>query len=320
MEKSTLVFLATRPNSFQKGAGFSMSTIILPLLILLLMNGVLFSAEDPLKKKFVGKLHSIVDAADAVVGIALKDLKSGEEILINENDLFPQASSIKVHILAEVYRQAEAGKFKLTDVKPLPSSVRVGGSGVLNELGANSVSMSIRDYAVLMIVLSDNTATNLLIDLVGMEHVNKSLESLGATKTKLQRVMMDVQAAKEGRENIGTPKEVMAVLEKLYRGEVVNKTASNDMLSILRKPKSGLIRAGVPSAVDVANKEGEVEGMRCDVGIVYLPDSPYIICVMTKLLLKEEDGPKIITEVSQAAYNYFERKANSNEYGRRIPK
>ncbi|MBI3579614.1 MAG: serine hydrolase, partial [Ignavibacteriales bacterium] len=195
-----------------------------------------------------------------------------------------------------------------------------GGSGVLNELGQKSVSMSIRDYAVLMIVLSDNTATNVLIDLVGMENVNKSLRALGATKTKLQRIMMDVKAAAEGRENIGTPKEVMMVLEKLYRGEIVSKTACDDMLSILRKEKSGAIRSGLPATVELANKEGEVEGIRCDVGIVYLPDSPYIICAMTKLLAKDEDGPKIISEISRAAYSYFERKANSNQYGRRIPK
>ncbi|MBI3586281.1 MAG: serine hydrolase [Ignavibacteriales bacterium] len=278
------------------------------------------SQSDPLKQKFINKLSSIIDGADAVVGVAMKDLKTGEEISINADEIFPQASSIKIHILAELYRQAEQGKFHLSDVLSLPEKARVGGSGVLNELGQNSVSMSIRDYAVLMIVLSDNTATNALIDLVGMENVNKSLRALGATKTKLQRVMMDIKAAAEGRENIGTPKEVMMVLEKLYTGEIISKAASDDMLSILRNEKSGAIKAGLPPNVEVANKEGEVEGIRCDVGIVYLPQAPYLICVMTKLLAKDDDGPKIITEISRVAYSYFERKANSNQYGRRIPK
>ncbi|MEX0736418.1 MAG: serine hydrolase [Bacteroidota bacterium] len=111
---------------------------------------------------------SIVSSSDAVVGVAIKDLTTGEELFINEDEIFPQASSIKIHILAELYRQAEEGKFKLTDIKPLPESVRVGGSGVLGELGKNSVTMSLRDYAVLMVVLSDNTATNLLIEKVGI--------------------------------------------------------------------------------------------------------------------------------------------------------
>ena len=278
------------------------------------------AAEDLLKAKFVEKLNSVVRSSDAVVGVAIKELKSGEEFVINGDEIFPQASSIKIHILTELYRQAESGKLRLSDIVPLRESTKVGGGQILTELGLNTVSMSIRDYAVMMIMLSDNTATNMLIDLVGMENVNKNLRALGATRTKLQRVMMDVKAAAEGRENIGTPREVMMVLEKLYRGEIVNRKTCDDMLSILRKPKDGPIKAGVPSAVEVANKEGEVEGIRCDVGIVYLPGAPYIICVMTKLLLNADDGPRIITDISRAAYQYFERKANSNPYGRRIPK
>jgi beta-lactamase class A len=171
-----------------------------------------------------------------------------------------------------------------------------------------------------MIVLSDNTATNLLIRQVGMENVNKFLRSQGAVKTKLQRMMMDMKAATEGRENIGTPKEVLMILEKLYHGEIVNKKASDEMLSILQKPKDGPIRSGTPAEIIVANKEGDVEGVRCDVGIVYLPKAPYAICVMTKLLARESDGPRIIEEISRLTYQYFERKANSNQFGRRIPK
>lgn len=292
----------------------------IPTVLLVLLAASPAHSEDLLKKKFTEKMHSIVASSDAVVGVAIKDLTTGEEFFINEDEVFPQASSIKIHILAELYRQAGEGAFTLTDIAPLPESVRVGGSGVLDELGRHSVSMSLRDYAVLMIVLSDNTATNLLIDKVGMDRVNRFLVSQGATKTKLQRVMMDVQAAKEGRENIGTPREVLRVLEKLFKGELVSNSASEDMIAILKKPKGGALRAGLPGGIELANKEGEVEGIRCDVGIVFLPGSPYAICVMTKLLLTPEDGPKIISEISRAAYGYFERKANSNQFGRRVPR
>jgi beta-lactamase class A len=241
--------------------------------------------------------------------------------LFNEDEIFPQASCIKIHILAELYRQAEQGKFRLTDVLPLPVAVRVSGSGVLNELGDSGVSMSLRDYAVLMIVLSDNTATNLLIQQVGMENVNRFLQLQGSVKTKLQRVMMDVKAAAEGRENIGTPKEVLKILEKLYKGELVSKKASEEMLTILKKSKQpdGPIRAGIPGEIDLANKEGDIEGVRCDVGIVFLAKSPYAICVMTKYLLHASDGPRIITDISRMTYEYFERNANFNRYGRRMP-
>jgi beta-lactamase class A len=290
------------------------------VLAILLFGSLACSADDSLKGQFVQKLRSIVETSDAVVGVAIKNLATGEKISINENEVFPQASSIKIHILAELYHQAEQGKVRLSDLLPLPASVRVGGSGILNELGESGVSMSIRDYAVLMIVLSDNTATNLLIKQVGMENVNKFLQSHGAVKTRLQRVMMDVKAAAEGRENIGTPKEVLMMLEKMYRGEIVSKKASDDMLSILRKSKEGPIRAGIQADINVANKEGDVEGVRCDVGIVYLPKSPYVLCVMTKLLVRDSDGPRIITDISRLTYQYFERKANSNQFGRRISK
>ncbi len=279
-----------------------------------------FSQTDLLKEKMTTKIKQIIEQSDAVVGVAIKNLRSGEQILFNEDDIFPQASSIKIHILSEVYKQAVEGKFNLTDIKQLPIFARVGGSGILSSLGENSISLSIRDYCVLMIVLSDNSATNLLIDLVGMKNVNESLIKNGATKTKLQRVMMDMQAAKEGRENISTPKDVMTILEKLFTETLVNKQASDDMLSIMKIEKDGALKSGIAPSVVIANKEGDIEGVRTDVGIIYLENNPYIICVMTKMLQREEDGPKIITDISREVFNYFERKANSNQYGRRIQK
>lgn len=285
------------------------------------LSSMTVSAQsDLLKEKFSARLHRIAGEADAVVGFVIKDLKSGERFALNETEIFPQASSIKIHILTEVYRQAAAGKFSLNDIRPLPSSARVAGSGVLSMLGERTVSMSVRDYCVLMMNLSDNTATNLLIDLVGMKNVNESLVKEGAPETKLQRIMMDYQAAKEGRENIATPKDVALVLEKLYNGTMVNRAASDDMLAVMRLEKEGWIKSGVGTGVPVASKAGDIEGVKVDAAVVYLENGPYVITVMTKMLLKEPDGGRIITDISRAAYEYFERKASSNRFGRRIPK
>jgi beta-lactamase class A len=288
------------------------------LLLFIVVLQFSFPQSDRLKEKMTTKIKEIVEEADAVVGVAIKDLRSGDQILINEEEIFPQASSIKVHILSEVFKQASEGKFSLSDIKQLPASMRVGGSGILSSLGEKSVSLSIRDYCVMMIVLSDNSATNLLIDLVGMKNVNESLQKNGASKTKLQRVMMDVQAAKEGRENISTPKDVLTILDKLNNGTLINKQASDDMLSILKLDKEGPLKSGIPSSVSIANKGGDIDGVRNDIGIIYLENNPYIICVMTKMLKSAEDGPKIITDISRETFNYFERKANSNQFGRRI--
>lgn len=293
---------------------------MIKFLLLIVLIQFSFSQTDPLKDKMITKIKQIVEQADAVVGVAIKDIRTGDQILFNEEDIFPQASSIKIHILAEVYKQASEGKFSLTDSKQLPKSSRVGGSGILSSLGEKTVSLSIRDYCVMMIVLSDNSATNYLIDLVGMKNVNESLQKYGALKTKLQRLMMDSQAAKEGRENISTPKDVMNILEKLYSGTMVSKQSSEDMLSILKLEKDGSLKSGIPASIAIANKGGEIEGVRTDVGIVYLENNPYIICVMTKMLLHDTEGPTIITQISRETFTYFERKVNSNQYGRRISK
>ena len=298
----------------------TMKNTVLFFILAVTVYATALAADNVLHNKFLNRLHAIADTSDCVVGVAIKDLKSGEEFLINENEIFPQASSIKIHILAELYRQAATKKISLSDMKTLPPSMKVGGGGILSELGDNTVSMSLRDYAVCMMVVSDNAATNLLIDVVGMNNVNASLQSLGATQTKLQRVMMDTKASAAGRENISTSHEAIVVLEKLYNGTLVNKQACDDIILIMSKENKTPLHNGVPSTVKVADKGGKLDGVRCGVGIVYLENNPYIICVMTKLLMNDEDGSRIISLISRLAYNYFERKANSNEFGRKIPK
>lgn len=291
-----------------------------PLLVLALFAQSLFAQQDILREKFENELRTIAGSADAVVGIVVKDLRTGEQFRLNDKELFPTASSIKVFILAEVYRQAAEGKFSLSDIRPLTPAHRVGGSGVLSLLGERSVSMSIRDYCVLMIQQSDNTATNLLIDLVGMKNVNAFAAKIGCASTLLQRVMMDVAAAKAGRENISSPSDLALMFERLHNGEVVSAEASKDMLKILGMEKDGALKSGLPAGIQIANKGGEIEGIRCDAGIVALEGSPYAVCVMTKMLLKDQEGGEIITAVSRTVYQYLERKVNSNQYGRRIPR
>jgi len=290
------------------------------LLVLALFARSLFAQQDILREKFENELRTIAGSADAVVGIVVKDLRTGEQFRLNDKELFPTASSIKVFILAEVYRQAAEGKFSLSDIRPLTPAHRVGGSGVLSLLGERSVSMSIRDYCVLMIQQSDNTATNLLIELVGMKNVNAFAAKIGCASTLLQRVMMDVAAAKAGRENISSPVDLALMFERLHNGEIVSAEASKDMLKILGIEKDGALKSGLPVGIQIANKGGEIEGIRCDAGIVALEGSPYAVCVMTKMLLRDQDGGEIITAVSRTVYQYLERKVNSNQYGRRIPR
>ncbi len=281
-------------------------------------SGFAAAQSDILLSSFKSRISEIVKNSDAVVGISVKIPDSGELIAVNDKELFPTASSIKIFILAEVFRQAAAGKFSLNDILQVPLGARVGGSGVLSSLGERSVSMSVRDYAVLMMTLSDNTATNLLIDLVGMEQVNQFARSIGCTSTKLQRKMMDAQAAKEGRENISSPADFVTLLDLLRRREIVSAEASSDMLTIMKMNNGGWLRKGIPPSVEIASKSGNVEAVSCDAGIVYLGKNPYIICVMTTSLASDDDGGPIITSISSTVFRYLDRKFNSNKYGRRV--
>jgi beta-lactamase class A len=272
--------------------------------------------KQVLDEKLMDGVRAIEAGLDGVLGLAVRDLKTGKTYFINENEVFPQASSIKIALLLEVFKQAEEGKLRLDEFVDLEPGKKVAGSGVLFYMGKPRLSLSIHDLCVLMIVLSDNTATNLLIEKAGMEAVNRRMDALGLTKTRLRRKMMDLTAAAEGRENVSTPVEMMALLEKIQGGQVLEEPYRGELIDILASPKKSPLHAGVPEDVIVAEKPGELEAVRCDSGIVYLKDRPFVICVMTTYLKNDAAGNPAIAAVAKLVYEHFSRLQRSSEYGR----
>ena len=269
-----------------------------------------------LREKTQRQLTTIADGLDGVMGYVIVDVASGERFERLAGETFPLASTIKLAILYEMFKQAEEGRLRLDESRPLDRRHVVGGSGVLVELSAPS--MSLRDYAVLMIVLSDNSATNLLIDAVGMENVTRRMSSLGMPGLKLRRRMIDTEAALRGDENVGSPDEIAKLLGMLHRGEGLQQASRDAIIAILRKAKPSALRDGVPNSVPVANKTGTLEGVAADAGIVYLADRPYIFVATTTYLESNAAGQDAIRAASRAAYDYFNRIARSSEYGRVI--
>ncbi len=270
-----------------------------------------------LHRKTFEKIKFIADTSNGVIGVAVKNLETGETFLINENLVFPQGSAIKIPVLIEVLKQANEGKFKLTNKIKIEKGHQVGGSGVLKEFGDGLSELSIYDLCVLMITVSDNTATNILIDLVGMENVNKTLEKLGFKNTKLQRKMIRPDASARGEENLSTPFEAMKFMEMLYKGEIINKEISNQALEILKKDKEGNLRKYLPANVQIANKPGGIEGVACEWGIVLLPRHPYVIVVMSNYNLTS--ASEAIAQISKVIYEHFWRTSLSTKYGMRVP-
>ena len=255
---------------------------------------------------------------DGVIGVAIEDLTTGQKYLLRENEIFPQASSIKIAVLAELYRQAQQGKLKLTDVYKVNASDLVADSRIMNGLSPGVTQLTLRDLATMVSAVSDNSATNILIDRVGMENVNTLLDSLGLRNTRLRRKMMDLKAAGEGRENISTPSDMMTLLESIYRGKVLNKTLAEDFFNILSVRKNSWIPRDLPENLKVADKDGELEGVRTNSGVVFLDQRPYILCVMTTYLRRERDGEEAISKISLDTYRMFDRLARASEYGRVI--
>ena len=269
-----------------------------------------------LKAKLERRLEAIAVGLNGVMGYAVLDLASGDRIGRLDRDAFPTASTIKLAVVYELFKQVEEGKVRLDQVLPLDRSKAVGGSGVLFQLG--TPALSIRDYATLMVIVSDNTATNVLIDLLGLDKIASRMSALGLSETKLRRRMMDLAAARRGDENVSTPAEIVRLLEIIWKGEGLSATGRDEAIALLKKPKVSRLRAGLPSTVDAADKPGELEGVRVDAGLVFAGNRPYILCVMTTYLNNEMEGETAIVELAKAAYEYFSRLGSGGAYGRQI--
>jgi beta-lactamase class A len=277
---------------------------------------------DLLWEKLDGTIQQINNDLDGAMGVAIMDLTDGRTFLLNADHTFATASSIKVAVLAELFlqeqqsREGASGKAKLNDLYTMDAHDLVDDSSIMSGLTPGVSRITNRDLAIFMVAVSDNSATNVLIDRVGMQNVNALLGSLGLQHTKLQRKMMDVKAAREGRENVATPREMMNLFAALYQNKVLTKALTDDFFKILGTHKESDIPRFIPEGVVCANKPGELAGVRNDVGIVFAPQRPFVIVVMTGYLQHELDGDDAIARIAGAAYEYFDRMGRSSPYGR----
>jgi beta-lactamase class A len=278
--------------------------------------------DDLLWKKLSDRVAEIVERFDGVMGVAIADLTDDQAILKNADRVFPTASSIKIAILLELYHQDQeartgvAGKAKLDDVYTFDPKDLVEDSQIMAGLTPGVTRVTNRDLAQFMIAVSDNAAANIVIDRVGRENVNAMLRSLDLAKTTLRRKMMDVAAARRGEENISTPQEIVRLLEAIYRGKALNKELTAAFIQQLSTLKESYIPRELPAGIQIANKPGNLEGVRTDSGILFVKNRPFAMSVMTAYDRDERAAEHAISEIALNAYHYFEMRGKTSDYGR----
>ncbi|HTK94107.1 MAG TPA: serine hydrolase [Terriglobales bacterium] len=272
--------------------------------------------QEALKSKLTAQVRDIAGRLDGVMGVAILDLTSGETILLHPDDVFAQASSIKIAVLAELYRQDEQGGARLGDTYIVRQEDIVADSDIMGGLTPGRTALTNRDLATMMVAVSDNAATNVLIDHVGMEKVNAMLRSLGLKQSALRRKMMDIKAASEGRENVSTPREMMTLLAAIYQGKLLDKAHTDAFFKMLATHKDDYAARALADDVVAATKPGALEAVRNSSGVIFAPGRPFVLCVMTAYDRDERAAEAAIGEVAVASYRHFAMLGKTSPYGR----
>jgi beta-lactamase class A len=237
----------------------------------------------------------------APTAIEVFDLSTGYHMGWNSSASMPAASTIKIPVMVEVFLQLQAGKFDLQRRVELTASDKDYGSGDLCDAPVGTM-YPISVLIDKMIDVSDNTATNMLIRLVGRRSINSGMVDLGLRRTRLTQ---DIRTSDWGiRQNLRTsPADLVRLLELMARRQLVDQWSSNEMISILEQDQfNTLIPEPLPIDVPIAHKTGSFFDTLNDAGIVYAGDAPYVIAVMTTSLRSQDAGRRFIHTISRLAY------------------
>jgi len=228
------------------------------------------------------RIKASVNNFDQDIGLLIKDCASGWEISVNKEKLFPSASLVKMPIMAGIFSASAEDGLDLSSVITLDDQSKTSGSGILKNYAAGT-NFDIEKLTEIMITESDNTATNMLIDHLGIETLNGYFKKIGLSHTNLARKMMDFSGRQKGVENYTCAQDLGYLLEQIYFSKLINKEFSRKCLEILKKQKiKDRIPARLPVSAQVAHKTGLEKHVCHDAGIVFTLHGDFIICVLTR--------------------------------------
>jgi beta-lactamase class A len=279
---------------------------------------VLIPAEPSLAER----IAPIAKAHKGKVAVAVKHLVTGEEFHLNADEVMPTASLIKTAVMVEAYWQAEEGKVKLDDRLTLKADDKVPGAGVLTDSFTPGATFALRDAVRLMMTVSDNTATNMVLDKIGLPSTNDRMEKLDLKETKIHAKVYKgstTSIAPERTKKYGlgstTAREMVTLLELLHAGKVVTPKACEEMLGIMRKNQDNeLMMRLLPNGAVAAHKTGAVNASRTDAGILYLKGKPAVaLCVLTtdnqdQRWVVDNEAQLTIAKVAKEVHDHFAEK------------
>ncbi len=286
----------------------------------------------------MSSIETAVSAVRAQVGYAATQLDTGRELSSRADEVFFTASTFKVPLLAALYKLIDAGRIDPGQRIELTDADRVPGSSVLKELGAG-LNPTVHDLATLMIIVSDNTATDLVFGLVGKDYLRSTMDELGLAQTRIPmttrellysiggldptnpehtyaeatarlksgRLVPDADGFSEEKSDVSSPADMSRLLAALHNGDALTPSSREAALDILKRQQlNTVIPMLLPTGTVIAHKTGSYKGVRCDVGIVYGPSGPYAVAIMAK----DVEGNSLevdlsLAKVSKAIYDEF---------------
>ena len=262
-----------------------------------------------MKASLEDNIRKIIDLCDGRVSVVI-DLPL-QSIIINGDRPYSAASLIKIPILLEGFRQSEKGQISLSDKVMVPKKGRVGGAGVLASLSEN-LSLTIEDLLTLMIIVSDNTASNLLIDRLGSNSIQELCHSLNLKETRLLRKMMDFKAMEGGLNNFTSALDIITCLKVMDHSPEFSQTSREKMLNILQQQQFDhkLPAKMDKDAVFVGNKTGELPGVEHDCAILKYGDKTGYIAVLIDELEENESGKYIIAQIGKLVFDFLVHEMN----------
>jgi beta-lactamase class A len=263
------------------------------------------------------RVEAVIKASGAEVAVAMRTLDGGRELMIRAADSFHAASTMKVPVMIELFRQAQAGTLSLDQRIPVvnrfhsivdgsPYSLSAGDDSEAGLYKADGESRSYRELCELMITRSSNLATNVLIERLGVEKVRATVSALGADGMQVKRGVEDNLAFRAGQNNTTTAAALLTLLGAIGSGKAVSPDASRQMVEILQRQEFNEgIPAGVPAGTRVAHKTGSITRIQHDAAIVFAP-RPYVLVVLVRGLDDEKRSQALIADISRAVYASLE--------------